>query len=96
MITTSEAIESLNGCVVAYEVDPKTGGSNGNLTCDITQEVLDAAISALKKQEPMSTMPPELSVDGRVITACGNCGEEIRSMLYSFCPWCGQKILSKR
>ena len=45
-----EAIEWLKGCVVSYEVDNK-GKPNGNITCDLTQEVLDMAISALEKQE---------------------------------------------
>ena len=45
-----EAIEWLKGCVVSYEVDNK-GRPNGNITCDLTQEVLDMAISALEKQE---------------------------------------------
>ena len=46
-----EAIEWLKGCVVSYEVDNK-GRPNGNITCDLTQEVLDMAISALEKQIP--------------------------------------------
>ena len=42
-----EAIEWLKGCVVAYEVDNK-GKPNGNVTCELTQEVIDMAISALE------------------------------------------------
>ena len=42
-----EAIEWLKGCVVAYEVDNK-GKPNGNVTCELIQEVIDMAISALK------------------------------------------------
>ena len=42
-----EAIEWLKGCVVAYEVDSK-GKPNGNVTCELIQEVIDMAISALK------------------------------------------------
>lgn len=49
-MTEREAIEWLKGCVVSYEVDNK-GKPNGNITCDLTQEVLDMAISALEKQE---------------------------------------------
>ena len=45
-----EAIEWLKGCVVAYEVDNK-GKPNGNVTCDLIQDVIDMAISALEKQE---------------------------------------------
>ena len=44
-----EAIEWLKGCVVAYEVDNK-GKPNGNVTCELIQEVIDMAISALEKQ----------------------------------------------
>ena len=45
-----EAIEWLKGSVVSYEVDNK-GRPNGNVTCDLTYEVIDMAISALEKQE---------------------------------------------
>ena len=45
-----EAIEWLKGCVVAYEVDNK-GKPNGNVTCELIQEVIDMAVSALEKQE---------------------------------------------
>ena len=49
-----EAIEWLKGSVVSYEVDNK-GRPNGNVTCDLTQEVIDLAISALEKQEQTKT-----------------------------------------
>ena len=49
-MTEREAIEWLKGCVVAYEVDNK-GKPNGNVTCELMQEVIDMAISALEKQE---------------------------------------------
>ena len=45
-----EAIEWLKGCVVSYEVD-NNGKPNGNVTCELIQEVIDMAISALEKQE---------------------------------------------
>ena len=45
-----EAIEWLKGCVVAYEVD-NNGKPNGNVTCELIQEVIDMAITALEKQE---------------------------------------------
>ena len=50
-----EAIEWLKGSVVSYEVDNK-GKPNGNITCDLTQEVLDMAISALEKQSRIITV----------------------------------------
>ena len=55
-MTEREAIEWLKGCVVSYEVDNK-GKPNGNITCDLTQEVLDMAISALEKQEQDRWIP---------------------------------------
>lgn len=51
-----EAIEWLKGCVVAYEVDNK-GKPNGNVTCELIQEVIDTAISALEKQEQDRWIP---------------------------------------
>ena len=51
-----EAIEWLKGCVDAYEVDNK-GKPNGNVTCELIQEVIDMAISALKKQEQDRWIP---------------------------------------
>lgn len=53
-MTEREAIEWLKGCVVAYEVDSK-GKPNGNVTCELIQEVIDMAISALEKQEQSNT-----------------------------------------
>lgn len=51
-----EAIEWLKGCVVSYEVDNK-GKPNGNVTCELIQEVIDMAISALEKQEADRWIP---------------------------------------
>lgn len=54
---------------------------------------LDMAISALEKQVPIKPLPQEMDIDGRAITPCGFCGEELpRNSLYDFCPYCGQKI----
>ena len=69
-MTEREAIEWLKGCVVSYEVDNK-GKPNGNITCDLTQEVLDMAISALEKQEadrwiPVTDILPEEDCSCRV------------------------------
>ena len=50
-----------------------------------------AEIDALEKQIPMKPMAKEMSVSGRTIIPCGNCGEEIKRV-HDFCPWCGQKI----
>ncbi len=49
-MTNREAIENLKGCVVSYEVD-EHGNPNGNVTADLTMEIINMAISALEKQE---------------------------------------------
>lgn len=55
---------------------------------------IDEAIDALEKQQPMETGPDEfgISVRNPVITPCGNCGTELTDRMWSYCPWCGQKI----
>lgn len=55
---------------------------------------IDEAIDALEKQQPMETGPDELGISARnpVITPCGNCGTELTDRMWSYCPWCGQKI----
>jgi hypothetical protein len=58
---------------------------------------LDMAIDALEKQEPMKPLPQEMDIDGRAITPCGFCGEELpHNSLYDFCPHCGQRILHEK
>ena len=54
----------------------------------------DMAISALEKQIPQKPGPDELGISVRnpVITPCGNCGTELTDRMWSYCPWCGQKI----
>jgi hypothetical protein len=49
-MTNEEAIENLKGCVCGYEVGDD-GKPNGNVTADLTQEIIDMAIKALE-QEP--------------------------------------------
>lgn len=59
---------------------------------DFTQAI-EIAIEALEKQIPMKLLPPEMGIDGRVITPCGYCGEELpKKTFYEYCPYCGQKI----
>lgn len=56
-------------------------------------QAIDIAIEALEKQVPMKLLPPEMGIDGRVITPCGYCGEELpKKAFYEYCPYCGQKI----
>lgn len=79
-MNTNEAIQKIKRVkgLYAYESD---------------YEALDMAISALEKQEPMKPLPQEMDIDGRAITPCGFCGEELpHNSLYDFCPYCGQAI----
>lgn len=48
-MTIEEAIESLNGCIVSEEYE--NGKANGNVTCDLTREILDMAIAALREKQ---------------------------------------------
>jgi len=60
---------------------------------DEAKEVFNTAISALEKRVPMKPLPQEMDIDGRAITPCGFCGEELpHNSLYDFCPYCGQAI----
>lgn len=67
-----------------------------NSYCGLNEEGKTAfrmAIEALEKQIPMKLLPPEMGIDGRVITPCGYCGEELpKKAFYEYCPYCGQKI----
>ena len=58
-----EAIEWLKGCVVAYEVDNK-GRPNGNVTCELIQEVIDLAISALEFKDRYDQFWEEVKTAG--------------------------------
>lgn len=56
-------------------------------------QAIEMAIEALEKQIPMKLLPPEMGIDGRVITPCGYCGEELpKKAFYTYCPYCGQRI----
>ena len=61
----AEAAEILEGSIVGYECDNK-GRPNGNVTCDLTQEVLDLAIEACRMRaelvEKMKEMIKALEV----------------------------------
>ena len=100
-----EAIEWLKGCVVAYEVDNK-GRPNGNVTCELIQEVIDMAISALEKQIPKKPkrIDKNATFDGNWKKVCPACGrvlverittpEESYPRTYNHTPHCicGQAI----
>ena len=56
-------------------------------------DAMMTAIEALEKQVPIKPLPQEMDIDGRAITPCGYCGEELpHNLLYNFCPYCGQAI----
>ena len=59
-MTNEEAIESLNGCIVSEEY--KNGKANGNVTCDLTREVLGMAIDALREKQERDN-PQPLTLD---------------------------------
>lgn len=95
-----EAIEWLKGCVVSYEVDNK-GRPNGNVTCDLTQEVIDMAISALEKQIPKKPVWREIDITNDGIpdenAYCPVCGAEyepddIERIGFDYCYGCGQRL----
>ena len=86
-----EAIEYLND--VRNGIHIPAPGIELPLLNDKEKEAIDLAISALEKQEPMKPLPQEMDIDGRAITPCGFCGEELpHNSLYDFCPYCGQAI----
>jgi len=61
------------------------------------RKMFDTAIAALEKQVPMKPLPQEMDIDGRAITPCGFCCEELpHNSLYDFCPHCGQRILHEK
>lgn len=81
-MTIDEAINELIQC---YNLNSKTAKKQN--------EAINMAIEALGKQIPMKLLPPEMGIDGRVITPCGYCGEELpKKAFYTYCPYCGQKI----
>ena len=86
-----EAIEWLKGCVVAYEVDNK-GKPNGNVTCELIQEVIDMAISALKKQEQTKEAIPHRNYQYLSDYWC-ECGWHLgKKGDVKFCADCGRRI----
>lgn len=95
-----KAIEIFNkwmDCKDAYQADPSCDGNCFSCeyyaSAEEEKEAMLLAISALEKQEPMKPLPQEMDIDGRAITPCGFCGEELpHNSLYDFCPYCGQAI----
>ena len=56
------------------------------------EEAVDEAIDILEKQIPQKPLPKEASIFGNSYYPCGNCGEQLKSPMWDYCPWCGQKI----
>lgn len=82
-MTNENAISILHWLKPSY-----TDKENFNFT-----QAIEMAVEALEKQIPMKLLPPEMGIDGRVITPCGYCGEELpKKAFYTYCPYCGQKI----
>ena len=55
----AEAAEILEGSIVGYECDNK-GRPNGNVTCDLTKEVLDMAIEACRMRADLVKQMQEM------------------------------------
>jgi len=86
-----EALEWLIGCIVSEEYEK--GKPNGNITCDLTREVLNMAIFALEKRVGEKPYPD----DDNAILACPYCGsgEYLHNQDANrnrYCGQCGQKI----
>ena len=73
-MTNEKAISILHWLKPSY-----TDKENFNFT-----QAIEMAVEALEKQIPMKLLPPEMGIDGRVITPCGYCGEELpkKNILY--------------
>lgn len=61
---------------------------------DVDPWAAEIAEYAMEAQIPCKVGAKELGISARnpIITPCGNCGMELTDRMYSFCPWCGQKI----
>lgn len=61
---------------------------------DELKEAEQKAIEALEKQIPEKRGALELGISKKhpVIIPCGNCGNELESRMWEYCPWCGQAI----
>ena len=79
-----EAIEILRGCVVSEERE--NGKPNGNITCDLTREVLNMAISALEKQEGKGPVAVNAKSTWVKCPVCGS------TDIDEYCEKCGQRI----
>ena len=58
-MTYAEVAEILETSIREYECDDN-GKPNGNITCDLTQEVLDIAVEACRMREDLIEQMKEL------------------------------------
>lgn len=59
---------------------------------DVDPWAAEIAVEALEKQIPMKIGSRVMDYMGRVKSECGNCGEIVEDPMWSYCPWCGQRI----
>lgn len=61
---------------------------------DVDEWAMEIAVDAMERQIPCEVGADELGISARnpIITPCGNCGMDLTDRMYSFCPWCEQKI----
>lgn len=64
----------------------------GTVSEILVGEALEMAVEALRKQERMKPLSPEVDAYGGKVIPCGNCGGELMGKEYDYCPWCGQAI----
>lgn len=62
------------------------------ITGDKSHEAVNISIEALEKQIPQKLGSKVLDYLGRARPECGNCGEIVEDAMWSYCPWCGQRI----
>ena len=62
------------------------------ITGDKSHEAVNMSIEALEKHIPMKIGSKVIDYMGRVKPECGNCGEIVEDSMWSYCPWCGQRI----
>lgn len=100
-MTCEDAIESLNGCIVSEEYE--NGKANGNITCDLTREILDMAIAALREKQAREKgceycNDPDTEY-GAISFPRTETGEvdinKVEAVEAGFCPMCGRELRPK-
>ena len=83
-MTNEEAIERINEHIAIHRYNEPQAIR--------IAEALQMAIEALEKQIPVKIGSKVMDYMGRVRPECGNCGEIVEDTMWSYCPWCGQRI----